>query len=233
MKKSSWIHVAIAATLIIAGGALMALAETETFNLEIDNDSEVTIDLNGDIEVLTLADFADGEIRTFGSDDHEVTVRRDGDRLVVEMDGEEIGGPALGLAHARAQKIVMMTADGDEPHAERRMVFVTDDHSIDGETHDIQVQVSTDDDFVWNSSEGEKIVVKSIGGHHPIFLHGADAAAADLVLYRCEDTGSTLMVDAERATAESYIDPATGCEMFKVDTEHSIIVKTIDIIEED
>jgi hypothetical protein len=233
MKKSSWIHVAIAATLIIAGGAVIALAETSTFNLEIDNDSMVTVDLDGVVEVLTLDDLADGEIRTFDSAEHQITVRRDGDQLIVEMDGEAIGGGALDLAHAHAHKVIMMTAEGDEAHADHKMVFVTGDHAVDGEIHDIQVQVSTDEDFVWNAEDGEKIVVKTVGGHHPIFLHGGHPGSSDLVLYRCEDTGSTLMVDAERATAESYIDPATGCEMFKVDAEHSVIVKTIEIKDED
>ncbi len=68
----------------------------------------------------------------------------------------------------------------------------------------------------------------SMGGHH--------GAHFGKVRYRCEETGSMLLVDPEHATQDTLIDPASGCVMTKVADEQPqviVIKKEIRIIDED
>ncbi len=73
--------------------------------------------------------------------------------------------------------------------------------------------------------------VIKMGGHHGI--HGAHFGK---VRYRCEETGSVLLVDPEHASEDTLVDPASGCLMNKVvDQEPQVIMikKEIRIIDED
>ena len=70
-----------------------------------------------------------------------------------------------------------------------------------------------------------------MGGHHGV--HGAHFG---MVRYRCEETGSMLLVDPEHASQDTLVDPASGCLMTKVADEKPKVImikKEIRIIEED
>lgn len=226
MKNTRWIHILIAAALVVAGGAVLALAET--FELEFEDGEKVTVDVDGAVEVITLEDLYDGEERTIDAGTHEVTVSRDGDRLEVALDGQPIGGGSLDFSDAG--RVFVMT-DGDESHHDEKIIVSKKIREGEEAMQDIRVEVIGDEEMVWNTSHGESVVVRS-GGGHPFVFHGTGEGAEDMVVYRCEDTGSTLVVDADRATADSYIDPATGCEMARIEAENMVIVKTVEIDED-
>lgn len=228
MKNTRWIHILMAAALVLIGGAVLAMAET--FELEVDDGEVVTIDADGRVQEIKLDDLYDGEVRTIDAGEHQVTVRRDGDSLKVELDGQAVGGELMNLQEAH--RVLVMT-DGHPGDHDEKVIVLNSAHHPDSETHDIRVEVMGDEDMVWNSEDGRKIVVKTSGAPHPMFFHGAGEDMESTVIYRCEDTGSMLMVDAERATADSYVDPATGCEMLKIDPEHTVVVKKIEIRDEE
>jgi hypothetical protein len=70
--------------------------------------------------------------------------------------------------------------------------------------------------WIAEGDEGHPIIIKK--GHH---LQGGD-----FVSYRCEETGSMLMVKKDDAILDSYVDPATGCLMEKVEeAKVNVIVK--------
>ena len=73
MKQMSWLHVLLAAALVVAGGAALAFAAAP------DVEKRVKVNINGDVESFQLEDFADGETRTFDAGAHTVTVTRNGD----------------------------------------------------------------------------------------------------------------------------------------------------------
>jgi len=70
-----------------------------------------------------------------------------------------------------------------------------------------------------------------MGGHHGV--HGAHLGK---VRYRCEETGSMLLVDEEHASQDTLVDPASGCLMTKVSDEEPQVImikKELRIIDED
>ena len=91
------------------------------------------------------------------------------------------------------------------------------------------------------------LMVEHFSGDHGVFFLGDEEIAgemkmlkvggphAGMVHYRCEETGSVLLVKKEHATEETFVDPATGCVMNKVvDSPNRVVIKkTIEIIDED
>ncbi len=228
MRQTRWIPALMAAALVVAGAGVMAIAENVELTLE--DGTTITVDADGDVQTLTLEDLYDGEVRTIDAGAHEVTVRRDGDRLKVELDGEPIGGGTLRFVDANR---VFVTSHESEGTEERNVIVMrSDDEDAGSMVQDIRVKVVGDGTAVWHADDGADVMVKSMVGDGGFFFSGVDDAHSK-VMYRCEETGSTLMVDPERATAESYIDPATGCEMVKVESQHRVIVKTIEIDDEE
>jgi hypothetical protein len=77
--------------------------------------------------------------------------------------------------------------------------------------------------------EDEDVFIMGMGdeGAHPIVIGGHGCAGADLVRYRCEESGSELMVPAEDAIEDAYVDPATGCVMYRVEEPERRVVKII------
>lgn len=66
--------------------------------------------------------------------------------------------------------------------------------------------------------------------------HGVHGAHFGKVRYRCEESGSMLLVDPEYASQDTLVDPASGCLMTKIaDEEPKIIMikKGLTIVEED
>lgn len=66
--------------------------------------------------------------------------------------------------------------------------------------------------------------------------HGVHGAHFGMVRYRCEESGSMLMVDPEYASQDTLVDPASGCLMTKMaDEEPKVIMikKELTIVDED
>ncbi len=85
--------------------------------------------------------------------------------------------------------------------------------------------------FFGDDEDGDIHKIIKMGGPHG--MHGAHFGK---VRYRCEETGSMLLVDPEHASQDTLVDPASGCLMTKVaDEEPQVIMikKEIKIIEED
>lgn len=192
MKENRCMQVLVAAVVIVIAGCVIALAETVDVEVEVDEKAATRVEVRTDdtIDVFTLDDLADGEERVIKEGDHTITVRRDGDDITVEMDGEALdaGMPGHG---PKIRKMIMMGEPG----------------------------------------EGEEKKIIKMGG-----MHGAHGAHFGKVRYRCEETGSMLLVDPEHATEETLIDPASGCVMTKVtDEEPKVIMikKELTIIDEE
>ncbi len=217
MKQLSWMYWIVAAALVLAGGAVLAYA---------DGDGEikkmVKVNVNGNVDSVGLDDLADGETREFNAGDHTVTVTRNGNDLEVLLDGEEIGGHVLpgsdrmiwvgedGLPEGHGEDLsrhVIVMKDGGEGEALIKTVTIQSDcdgGEADCETIDVDV-----------SAHPHAMYFAGEEGDHPMIIkhHGMHEG---MVRYRCEETGSVLLVKEEDALSETYICPATGCVMEKV-----------------
>ncbi len=136
-------------------------------------------------------------------------------------------------------KIIMIRKgeDGEE------LVWHGDGEDIDLETIIVELEGEL--------GEGEEheidVIVEKLKGHHGVVFIGDDDSApkmikimggphGGMVRYRCEATGSMLLVNEEHATQDSFIDPATGCEMNKVELEDDhvmVVTKKVKVVDED
>lgn len=243
MSKQTWVHWMIAAILVVVAGAIIASAEERIeVRVEKHNADEISVDVNGVTEVVRLEDLADGESRTFDVGDHELVVKRVGDNLTIVSDGHAFG--AFGEGHATN---IWVTDDGEEieitgdcEFSEKKMIVMKVDG--DGEAGAQAYTIKVDgDDVVFGEDMNVEIdeIIKLHGGgdhqavfisedgnvHHPsvVGIHGGHP---DMVKYRCEESGSVLLVKTEDAYHDTYICPATGCVMTKVE-EPEVKVITI------
>jgi hypothetical protein len=239
MKLESWARYLVAAALIILVGAAWVLAEEETMRIEVqaDDGKEMTIDVNGVTEVVTLDDLAEGEERTYDVGGHEVTIKRIDNRLTLVHDGMFAGnlhgghhqkiwveGNEMGAGEHR----VMIMKHGDAGEYEFDVDF-EGEHDVfifkgeDGEFDIEALKEKYGEDFEeFHTAHGAHVMKWVSEGDevHPIVIqrmghHGG----GDYVTYRCEETGSMLTVKADENLLDDYLDPVTGCVMKKV--EHS------------
>jgi hypothetical protein len=235
MRKSTWIHALLATAVVVAVGALVAAAGEHQIKIKKASADEVTVITDGVTEVITLEDLADGQERSFTAGDHEVVVKRQGESLVVALDGQEVG-PHGDMAHAMA----FVTTDGDSAEVHKKVVVKkmgagerdlvwTDEEGL---TRKITVEVGDDGEHVvlidGEALEGAAnvFVTKMRGGseeeidvmvghplHGPAMIH----AHADQVVYRCTEDGTKVILDKDKATQESYACPVCGRLMEKVE----------------
>jgi hypothetical protein len=255
MKLESWIRYLVAAALVLMVGAVWALAGDTTMKVEVKSEGgkEMTIDVNGVTEVITLEDLADGEERSYDVGGHEVTVKRIGERLALVHDGESMGH-VCGDHH----KKVWVETHGDTGRHGQKVIVMK---SGDGETVDIDVSTNAmfigdgahgeHDVFVFKNEDGEfdiealkekygddfhefhtedgahvmKWVSEEGGGHPFIVKRIGHHGGGDSVTYRCEETGSMLTVKADENLLDDYIDPVTGCLMKKVENAGVHVIK--------
>jgi len=241
MRHGSVIRIVAAAVFMVAVGAAPALAESITVRVvERDGGQAVTVDVDGSAETLRLEDLADGGERSFTAGDHEVLIRREGDRLEVLLDGDPI------TVH-RDGPTVWVGEDGvvtDVGGSDRRMVFVSSDAAVN--------VAEGDGAYVWSTGDGEVseevevvvdrlrreleaagtgasdrrvTVLRSRDGGEPLLVELG--GAADRVRYRCEETGSELTVSRDSALQDTYVDPATGCLMVRVEEPERRIVTIV------
>ncbi len=77
--------------------------------------------------------------------------------------------------------------------------------------------------WVSEGGEGHPIIIKTGGDH----FYGGDH-----VVFRCEETGSTLTVKKDEHLLDTYLDPVTGCVMKKMDAPLKKVIR-VEVITED
>jgi len=258
MSKQTWMHWVVAAILVVAAGAIIASAE-ERIEIRVEKESAdvISVDVNGVTEVIHLEDLADGESRTFDVGDHELVVKRVGDDLTVITDGHGFGsfgghGKTIDTNIWVTDEGENIEIDGDYAFGEERMIVmkVGDCEDCDGEDCEHGTKAYTihvDGDEVMMDGEHvidiDTIIKEHGGGHHgAVFISedgnvhhpgmmGAHEWHSDVVKYRCEETGSTLIVKKDDAIEDVYICPATGCVMTKVEESDVKVIKIMKRVE--
>jgi hypothetical protein len=77
---------------------------------------------------------------------------------------------------------------------------------------------------------GTMIFTSAEPGSEPVVV-AAPGRRPGMVRYRCEATGSELLIAKDKATAESYVCPATGCVMTRVAEPEVRVIKVIKKLE--
>ncbi len=247
MSRQTWVQWVVAAVLVVVAGALIASAEERVeVRVEKNSSDEIMVDVNGVAEVIHLDDLADGESRTFDVGDHDLVVKRLGDELTIVTDGHSFG--SFGDHGANRLVNVWVTDDGEEIEvhtdgdcdhkAVKKMIVMSSGDSADGEEKTYTIHVDGDD-LLLDGEHNIEIdeIVKIHGGHHGAVFISDDGEVdhqmimaghgmhAGLVKYICEETGSILMVKKEDALEDSYICPATGCVMTKLEEPEVHVIK--------
>ena len=240
MRQRYWVHVVVAALMILVAGVVLALADETTAGSV--RDQRVVVDANGTVQTIGLEDLADGESREIAAGEHTVTVTRRGQQLEVLLDGKDLIGEAPvddsrkavvwvgeeGDGKAQAQRVVVFKgAEGDTGEA-RTVVIRTQEG--EGE-EEVTVDVRAIGDAEWSELDaaGNKhtmIFTSAEPGSEPVVV-AAPGRRPGMVRYRCEATGSELLVDKGKATAESFVCPATGCVMTRVEEPEVRVIKVI------
>lgn len=264
MQQRGWVRYLVAALVVLVVGAIWALAEETEVKVEVRNESgrEITIDVNGESEVIHLDDLDEGE-----SLDHEVggrtfTVRRIDDRLLMDHDGpgtkvffvgEDLPADARQVwvtkdevAGAGSRQVVIMEhGEGDdvdldfdvkvdEVHGARSFVVISGD---EGELDLEALKERYGDDFDEIVKDDGTRILRWVGdGREPgsMVFYSAGFGGSELVRYRCDDTGSMLLVKKQKGLLDSYIDPVTGCLLERVDDGIRVhVVKVRERLEDD
>jgi hypothetical protein len=245
MKLESWARYLVAAALVILVGAAWVLAEEQNMRVEVRSEEgkEMTIEVNGVTEVITIDDLAEGEERTYDVGGHEVTVKRIDNRLTLVHEGPMAGG----LQGSHCQKIWV---EGNEESAGERRVMIMKhgeagefefdvdahgDHDVfilrgeDGEIDIEAIKEKYGEDFEeFHTAHGAHVMkwVDEGDAEHPIIIKRmGHPGAGGYVTYRCEETGSMLTVKADENLLDDYLDPVTGCVMKKVEHAGVHVIK--------
>ena len=253
MKFENWARYLVAAAVVILMGAVWVLAAEETMKVEVrsGDGKELTIDVNGVTENITLDDLAEGEERTYDVGGHEITVQRIDNRLSLVHDGL-MAGSFHGGHH---QKIWV---EGNEAETGERRVMIMKHGDAGGYEFDIDAH-GDHDVFILKGEDGEidiealkekygedfeefhtahgahvmKWVPEGDADHSIIIKRMGHPGVGDDVTYRCEETGSMLTVKADKNLLDDYIDPVTGCMMKKVEHAGVHVIKIEEKICED
>lgn len=221
MSRDKWTRYLVAAALVLLAGSVWVFAEETEMKIEVRNrgGQEITVDVNGVTEDITLDDLAEGEERTFDVGGHQIVVKRVDDQLTLVHEGDELVG---NLKHVGEDddNFVWVTSGGDcnamfvsdEGEAESHVVILK---KGDGDTETIELQ-GEPHVMKWNVATGD----------------GGPCMHDDVVTYRCEETGSLLVVKKDDNLLDSYIDPVTGCVMERVETPQRQIKVFVKEIEE-
>jgi hypothetical protein len=243
MKDATWTRYLVAAALVLLVGAVWVLADDMEVKVEVRNDNgeEITVDVNGVTEVITLEDLAPGEERTWDVGGHPVTVKRVDDHLVLvrgagdsevfhvgEGDGtmvwmtEDVEGGADGRRIVIKKRVEgggdgNFVFIGDGGH-ERRSVVVVRGKAGELDIEELKARYGEDFEEI-HTADGETVLkwVSEGDGEHPMIITTGTAMGGDMVVYRCEETGSMLTVKADENLLDSYLDPVTGCVMKKME----------------
>ena len=247
MNRISWTRYLVAAALVLIVGAVWVLAEEIEMKVEVDklNNEEITVTINGVSETVKLEDMADGEERTFDVGDHSIIIKRINDQLTLVHEGEmatkmhHVGGHDNMIwvtdgeeGEHEGHKVILVKEgvvkieDGGENeiffgegHGSTHDVFIMKNEHGDIDLEALKEQLGEDFEEI-HGEHGEHMVKIYSGedGPHPFMVkrmgfHGE----GDFVTFRCEESGSMLIVKADDTLLDDYIDPVSGCLMKKVE----------------
>jgi hypothetical protein len=235
----------MAAAIILVAGVVQALAGEATG--EGVQDQKVVVDINGAVQTIRLADLGDGESRQLAAGTQTVTVTRSGQKLDVLLDGEGLlhEEPASGETRAvvwvgedeeaagEARRVVVVKGAEGGSVATTRTVTVRTREGEDDEELTVDVESIGDGDLSEGSGAGgtgTMIFTTDDPGSEPVVV-AAPGRRPGMVRYRCEATGSELLVAKDKATADSYVCPATGCVMTRVAEPEVRVIKVIKKLE--
>jgi hypothetical protein len=158
MQQISWTRYVMAAAMVLAIGVVLAFSGDE-MRIEVRNagGEEITIDVNGETEVISLDDLADGESREYEVGGRPFTIHRDGDELTLDH-GDE-GHHGLFVMSGEGDSDHVWVTKGDHgDHGGRRVVIVKE---MDGDGKEITVDVHGDHDalFIGDGLHGEHEVI--------------------------------------------------------------------------
>jgi len=246
MRKIDWTRYLMVAALVLLISAAWALAETKTMKIEIlsDGGQEISIDVNGVVEVIKLDDLAEGEERSIDVGGHPVVVKRVNDNLMLVHEGGMKGHIApfgegehnLVFVTKGGEGDALFIGDGDA--GDRRVIMIKKGEG--GEDCEINIEKlekrfgdelktieieGAPHRMMWHSAHG--------GGGPFIFKSGGQFQGGEFVHYRCEETGSMLTVKKDEYLLDDYIDPVTGCVMKKVDGPNVRVMTIVHEIEEE
>jgi hypothetical protein len=260
MSKGTWVHWLLASILILVMGAVVLVAE-ERIEVKVEKHGadEITVDVNGEAETIRLEDLADGEERSFDVGDHSIVVKRAGEDLTVTTDGGPLGslgghGTSLDTMvwvsddgeeieidadceHTITKKLIVMSAgSGDEGEAKTYTIHLDGNEVLLDEEMNIEIDEIMELAEGGHPPHGAIFISKDghgLGEHH--FIHKGGDLAENLVVYRCEESGSMLMLNKDDAVEDTYLCPATGCVMSRVEGPQTKVIKirkTIEVDEE-
>lgn len=262
MSKQTRVQLIIVAIVVVVLGAVLASAE-ERLEVRVEKASadEISVDINGVTEVVHLDDLADGESRSFNVGDHDLVVQRVGDNLNIVTDGQSFGSFGGGGGTFDTNIWVTDDCEGDddcehivlegdcelgEKKVEKVIVVASGDQEA-GEAQAYTIRVDGDNVMVDGDHEldiDEIVKLHGAGEHGAIFISedgnvqhpgvvNWTGMNSDMVKYRCEETGSTLLVKKDDAIEDVYICPATGCVMTRVEEPEVHVIKIHKKVETD
>lgn len=242
MKDAMWARYLVAAALVLLVGAVWVLADEMEMKVEVKNrgGEEITVDVNGVTEVISLDDLAEGEERTWDVGGHPFTVKRVDDHLTLLHEGGDVHGEGQRNmvwvtekeegAEGAHKVIIKKRVDGEFVDADGNVMILGDgghgDHDVlifKGEDGEIDVEALKErfgDDFEEiDTADGHRVMkwVSKGGEGHPMMITTGTSIGGDMVVYRCEETGSMLTVKADENLLDSYLDPVTGCVLKKIE----------------
>ena len=219
MRSTRWIQIVIAAAVVLVAGAALVLAEDVRVEAQAEGgEYTVKVVTDGEAETYTVEGLADGEERVISSGEHEIVLRRDGDRLLISVDGDEIGA---GLA----EEMRWVDDGGRTNDLDHELLLFGAGADGGGDQARVERRI-----FVRHGGDGERRVVKirKTGDGDPVLIE--EDLGSDRVRYRCADGGSELIVPASDDLLDSYVDPVTGCVMERVEERR---LRVITLIEEE
>ncbi len=196
MNRENWTKYLVAAALVLIVGAVWVFAEEKVMKVEVRNEDgqELTIDVNGETEVIALDDLADGQQLDYEVGGHPFTVRRVGDELTLVHDGHD--GHAMLMEHF---------GEGDAHH-----VWVTDDEEMGDGVKRVKIIKRGDGDEVvvdvLGDYEGEGDAIFISDGHpgdHDVIIMKGDEGEIDIDAMR-EKFGDDFDVDTTEDGKKIY-----------------------------
>jgi hypothetical protein len=169
MRQDSWSRYLVAAAVVLIIGAVWVLAGEMEVRVEVRNEGgqEITIDVNGETEVISLDDLEEGETLDYEVGGQTFTVRRVGDLLLLDDDRPGSKGFFVSEAGEGDAKFVWIT-DDDEVRGERQVVIKK---LVDGD--EITLDVGAVGEF---GGEAEVLMLDGgeLGARHVILIKGAE-----------------------------------------------------------
>ena len=126
MSRNSWTRYSVAAALVLLVGAVWVLAEEKKIEVKVKNEGgqEITVDVNGVKEVVSLDDLAEGEERVLDVGDHPSTIKRVDDQLTLVHDGHMMG--KVHQFKGGDEDMVWVTAGDEGEHGAHHVKIIKD-----------------------------------------------------------------------------------------------------------